>query len=174
MTFPAVHMRRPLPAAQLHGLSELPWAGLAALFSLGAAGLHFAVAPDHFGEYWLFGAFFVVCAWLQAAWSAAIVSRPSKLLLSIGVAGNLALAGLWLYTRLVAVPLGPDAGMPEVFGRVDELTIVFELATAAIAAGLLMHGWKRARRPMDWLSLIAGSVALTVLIAWVLGSSAIM
>ncbi len=155
-------------------IRELPWAGIAALLSLGAAGLHWAVAPDHFGEYWVFGAFFVLCAWLQAAWSVAITSRPSRFLLWIGIVGNLALAAFWLYTRAVQVPIGPDAGSPEAYGRVDELCVIFEVATAAVAAGLLAIGWQHVRRPSDWWVLVPSSVVMMALIGWVLWSSPIM
>ena len=43
--------------------------------SLGAAVVHFGYAPAHFSEYWLYGLFFVVVAWLQVLWAAAIVVR---------------------------------------------------------------------------------------------------
>jgi len=39
-----------------------------ALLSFGAAALHFAYAPTHFDEYWLYGTFFVTLAWAQLAW----------------------------------------------------------------------------------------------------------
>lgn len=176
-----------MTARQMHGQASraarfsgsvswraVPWAGLAALLSLGAGGLHFAVAPAHFDEYWIFGAFFVLCAWLQVAWSVAVTSRPSRWLLIVGIAGNLALAVLWFYTRAVAVPIGPAAGSPETYGRIDELCVVFEVATAAVAAGLLVLGWGHVRRHFDWWVLVPASAVMVVLIGWVLGSSQIM
>lgn len=114
---------------------------LAALLSIGAAGLHFAVGPAHFDEYLAFGWFFVVAAWLQALWAIAVVSAPSRLVMTVGLFGNLLVLGLWMWTRLVAVPLGPDAGHPESFALVDGLAAGFEAVVVVLAAWL----WRSAR-----------------------------
>lgn len=121
------------------GMPRVPLAWLAALLSLGAAGVHFAVAAEHFDEYWLYGWFFVVAAWLQALWAPAITSRRSRTLLFAGVGLNCVLVAIWLWTRLIAVPVGPLAGDAEAFGRPDALASALEagavLATVAMLAG---------------------------------------
>ncbi|MBO0692965.1 MAG: hypothetical protein J2P58_08715, partial [Acidimicrobiaceae bacterium] len=48
---------------------------LAVLATLCAV-IHFAVAGTHFQEYWAFGVFMVVAAWLQLAWAIAVTVRP--------------------------------------------------------------------------------------------------
>jgi hypothetical protein len=55
--------------------------GLSAL-SVGAAVVHFAVTFEHFREYALYGAFFLIISWAQLIWptgrfAAAAASRPS-------------------------------------------------------------------------------------------------
>ena len=44
--------------------------GAMAALSTGAAAIHFAVMFEHFGEYFLYGVFFLVLAWAQLVWPA--------------------------------------------------------------------------------------------------------
>ena len=55
--------------------------GLAAL-SVGAAAIHFAVVFEHFEEYALYGAFFLVISWAQLIWPVVLLWRVSRLWLS--------------------------------------------------------------------------------------------
>ena len=59
-----------------------------AMMSLATAVIHFAVAGQHFQEYWLYGVFMLVVAWLQVLWAILAVARPSRLLLGAGVILN--------------------------------------------------------------------------------------
>jgi hypothetical protein len=75
--------------------------GLAAL-SVGAAAIHFAVVFEHFAEYTLYGVFFLVISWAQLIWPAVLLWRPSRLWLSLGIAGNAIIivvyaAWVWLF-----------------------------------------------------------------------------
>ena len=71
--------------------------------SLGAAVVHFGYASAHFDEYWLYGLFFVVVAWLQLVWAAAVVVRPSRSLLIAGALGNAAVVAVWVASRTIGV-----------------------------------------------------------------------
>lgn len=51
---------------------------LAAL-SVGAAAIHFAVVFVHFGEYTLYGVFYLVISWAQVIWPVVLLCRPSRL-----------------------------------------------------------------------------------------------
>src|SRR5439155_574913 len=84
-----------------------------AMLSLGAAGIHFAVMSDHFNLTWYHGSFFAATAWLQLAWAVAIVVRPSRRLLLAGIIGNLVVAEIWLVSRTIGIPFGPDSGIAE-------------------------------------------------------------
>jgi hypothetical protein len=97
-----------------------------AMLSLGAAGVHFAVTGLHFGETWYHGTFFAMVAWLQLIWAVAILVQPSRRLLLAGVIGNLVVAEVWLVSRTIGIPFGPNAGTAEAVGFVDVLTTVFE------------------------------------------------
>ena len=42
---------------------------IASAAAAGSALVHFAVAPEHFAEWWGFGLFFVICAEVQLGWA---------------------------------------------------------------------------------------------------------
>jgi len=94
---------------------------VAAAATAAAAGIHFAVAPEHFQEWWGFGTFFVASGLAQLAWAA----LPSNT--AIGLSGNAALIALWAVSRTTGLPFGPDAGTPEAVGPVDLASIALEL-----------------------------------------------
>ena len=99
---------------------------VAAAASAAAAGIHFAVAPEHFQEWWGFGTFFVVSGTAQLAWA----SFPAKAW--IGIGGNALFIALWALSRTKGLPFGPDAGTPEAIGSIDVASVLLEL-TAVVA-----------------------------------------
>jgi hypothetical protein len=126
----------PEPARPGGDLSQYMRWGLA-LLSLGAAGIHFAVTGLHFGETWYHGTFFALVAWLQLIWAVALMVKPSRRLLLAGIIGNLAVAEVWLVSRTIGIPFGPNSGTAEAVGFVDVLTTVFEAAIVLGAVALL-------------------------------------
>jgi len=97
-----------------------------------AAAIHFAVIGEHFAEYWAFGAFFLVLAWFQAAWAVLIVVRPSRSLLLFCAIANGAVLVIWLWSRTLGLPIGPEAGETEPAELID--------VVATAAEGLLVVG----------------------------------
>jgi hypothetical protein len=144
--------------------TALRW--LAAFLSLGAAALHFAVAPEHFAEFAAFGWFFVIVAWMQAAWALTEVSTPRRWLLDAGILGNAGLVGLWLWTRVVAVPIGPGAGTAESFGAVDIVTALLEVGTLLACLGALEL--VRLNRRIPIAAIFAATVVVVATIGLVL------
>jgi FtsP/CotA-like multicopper oxidase with cupredoxin domain len=117
--------RLPIPQLRFRPSS---WTAIrAAFFTLGAAAIHAAVMPQHFQEYTLFGVFFLAAALGQAGLAAALLFSPSRLLAILGIEGNLALVALWLISRTVGVPIGPDPWRPETVGVADTAATVLEL-----------------------------------------------
>jgi hypothetical protein len=110
--------------------------GLAAL-SAGAAAIHFAVIFEHFNEYVLYGAFFLVIAWAQAIWAAVVLWRPSRPWLWLGIAGNAIILAVYLASRTTGLPFGPDNGHTEPFGALDVVSAIMEFALIAGCAALL-------------------------------------
>ncbi|HEX4428169.1 MAG TPA: hypothetical protein VHZ96_02755 [Frankiaceae bacterium] len=106
---------------------------LVVLASVAAAGVHFAVMPEHFEESDLYGAFFLVCASVQLVYAGLVLLRPTRSLIAIGALGNAALVLLWLATRTLGVPLGPSAGETESVGALDLIATTAEFIAVAAA-----------------------------------------
>jgi hypothetical protein len=107
---------------------------LAASAAAAAAFIHFAVAPEHFREWWGFGTFFVLCGEVQLGWAFLARRRPGKATVTTGLAGSLLLVALWSASRTTGLPLGPDPGVPEPVGTADMVAIALEVVTAACCA----------------------------------------
>ena len=107
----------------------------AAGLSLLGALLHLSVIPEHFEEWWGYGAFFLMVSFSQGLYTVAVLRWSWRPLLTIGIAGNYAVFVLHFITRTVGVPfLGPHAGKVEEIGAIDlaskwvELTLILVLA----------------------------------------------
>jgi hypothetical protein len=142
----------------------------AALSSAAAAAVHAVVMPEHFDESTLYGCFFLVTAIAQFGYAGLILWRPSRALLAAGLVANVAVVGLWLMTRLVAIPLGPAAGSREHFGGLDVLASSFEALFVVLAAVLVVRGVSAARsRRIHRLLLQPSSVAFAVVAGAAIG-----
>ncbi len=137
-------------------------AGVCAL-TLGAAGIHFAMAPDHFGEWWLFGVFFVTSAWLQIGLGALVVMRPSKQLFRFGFVIQSAILVLWVVTRTSGLPIGPGHWTAEPVAAVDSICSGFELAAAIGFAALLLPGFRSRVVPREFAAAFVGGVTVLTL-----------
>ncbi len=145
-------------------------AGLAAL-SAGAAAIHFAVIFEHFAEYVLYGVFFLIISWAQLIWAAAVVWRPGRLWLTLGIAGNALILVIYVASRTAGLPFGPDVASPEPVGGVDLVSGILELALIAGCAALL---WRPslADRPVRRRSGFAAIAALLAFPALVVAAAA--
>jgi hypothetical protein len=152
----AIGLRRDLP---------LPLS-VAAAAAAGAALVHFAVAPEHFREWWGFGTFFVLCGEAQLGWAFLARRRPGPLALSTGLAGSLLLVALWLVSRTVGLPLGPEPGVPEAAGTADVVAVSLELVTALACGRMLVAGPGRFARALPVRA--ATGLAAAGLTAWAL------
>jgi hypothetical protein len=110
---------------------------LAAVCSVSAGVVHAAVIQQHFEDYWLYGVFFVLTTVVQASWALAIVLRPTKALLLVGLAFNLAVAAAWVVTRSYGTIVGPDAAKPASVGFGDLWSTIAEVAIVLSAVALL-------------------------------------
>jgi hypothetical protein len=123
---------RPTPkrvaAAVPGGRAGVAWA------SAGAGLIHLAVCPSHFKEATAFGLFFAAAAAAQLWWAAAVWRNPTQRLLTIGAVGNAAVLALWLVTRTVGLPFGPEPGVAEAVGGPDLFAGVVELYIVAVVA----------------------------------------
>lgn len=147
---------------------SVTWCQAMATGSVSAALIHMAVMPGHFQQSVWYGSFFLGAALSQLAFAVVILVRPSYRLLVAGVAGSATIVVLWLATRVVGVPIGPDNGATEPFGLLDVVASVAELG--AVIAGLCalrvwraIPGW----RWSHWSTVmrVLGPASLTAAVA---------
>ena len=114
---------------------------IAAQLSLAAGVIHFIIMPEHFAEWWGYGAFFLVLAAAQILYAELLLYCPRPSLFLVGILGNLCVIALWAWTRTVAVPLfGPGAGEPEAVATIDIISKGVELALMIVLTALLRSG----------------------------------
>lgn len=119
---------RPLP--------QLPRAVVVmAAGSMGAAAAHTAVTEQHFDEATLLGGFFVLLALAQTGFAAVLLARPVRRVVELGVLANLGIVCLWVWTRIVGIPLGIAGGGREAVEVIDLVATGLEML--CVAAGLL-------------------------------------
>jgi hypothetical protein len=118
-----------------------------AILSLVAAVIHVWVMPEHFDEWWGYGAFFLIAAAAQALYAVAILRAPTPTLLWVGIVGNLAIIALWAITRTIGIPgFGPHAGEIEEIGQIDIVSKLVELLLI-IVLGVLLRTFQSPQRP---------------------------
>ena len=150
----------------------------AALLTLGAAAIHFSVAPDHLQEYPLFGILFLLTGTSQAVLAVLTLLRPRPLIFEVAIAIAAGCIAVWAISRTVGLPFGPNEKDITIYGT-DPLTILLQLLTSSGLAGvmtsflellaivmfaaLLARGPRSARRSRWWL---ASSVPSALVIAF--------
>jgi hypothetical protein len=124
-----------------------------------AAGvIHLEVAIPHFSEFALFGAFFVCLGIAQFLLGIAIYRRPMRGVLLVGAGISLAVAGLWVASRTVGLPIGPEPWTAEPVGVLDSLATADELLLALIVAWRLGGaGAGGLRRGVGYATTVTGS-----------------
>jgi hypothetical protein len=137
---------------------------LAAL-SLGAGGIHFAVAGGHFDVSWWHGTFFAVVGWLQLSWAVAVIVTPTRRLLVLGALGNTAVVATWAVSRLWGVPVGPDAWTREPVSFADALATGFEVGIVVASLAVLARpalAQRPIRAPLGLAGIGLSGVAVAV------------
>lgn len=140
----------------------------AAALSFSAACVHGSVMVSHFREYVLFGLFFAIVTPLQITWAELVRRAPqARRLLAAGAFGNAAVVVVWLVSRTVGLPFGPQALETEAVGFKDLLATYAELMIVVLVAALL---WQRSARPVPgWTLAVAWAVAAVGLVAALVG-----
>jgi hypothetical protein len=116
----------------------------------GAAGvIHLVMVPSHMDEWALEGIGFALAGWFQLVFAALVLLKPSKVLLTAGIAVNAALIAAWAVSRTAGIPFGPHAGHPETASFIDLACVGIEAGLIALAALLVARpefgsSWTRA------------------------------
>lgn len=118
---------------------------LLAVGLVGSAAIHAAVVPEHLAEWPAAGTFFVVLTIGELALGLAVLVRLTRPVL-VSAAGVSAVALLlWLSSRTVGLPVGPEPWTPEAVGLADVVCCLLEVVTLIAAVALLL----RSSRPAD-------------------------
>jgi len=119
---------------------------MAVVFTLGAAMSHVWAMPEHFGEWWLYGALFLLVASLQGFYGVALWRWAGRTVFILGMGGNLAIVGFYLATRTVGVPFGPHVGEVEAVGGLGLTATMCEVALVITLAVLFWIGARESIR----------------------------
>ncbi|MET0896535.1 MAG: hypothetical protein ABWY45_01350 [Mycobacterium sp.] len=131
-------------------------ARLAALASLGAAVIHFAVAPAHWHEWMPAGVFFFAVAGVQLLWARVVLTRTTTPVLAAGIALNVGAVALWALSRTAGAPFGPHAGEAEVIQAADLCALLLQIYVV-MGAGWV---WYRGLRGEPVAALVSAVVLL--------------
>ncbi len=136
-----------------------------AIISIATAVIHFAVSGEHFQEYWLFGVFMLVVAWLQLSWAMLAIARPSRLLLWGGAILDTAVVVVYIVTRTIGDVIGPTPRVLEPFGFGDGLCTVLEAMVVAGCGWLIVsrQDFRVSRRHLVVVPSAAGVVTAALL-----------
>ncbi len=108
---------------------------IVAWLSLAAGVIHAVAMIDHFSHWWLYGLFFMVLTYGQVLWGAGLLRKPATdRNLRFAAYANLAIVAVWIYSRSIGVPIGPEAGSPEPVGVMDVAAALDEIALAVYVA----------------------------------------
>ncbi len=117
------------PAAAVDAVKIVAW------LSITAGAIHAIAMVDHFTHWWLYGAFFLALTYGQVLWGDALLRKPaSDRNLMRGAIANLAIVAVWVYSRAIGVPIGPETGSPEPIGSMDVAATLDQLILAAYVA----------------------------------------
>lgn len=96
-----------------------------------------------------YGVFFMVASTAQAAWSILVLLRASRLRILAGAIGNGVVIALFIGSRIVGIPFGPEAFRPEELSGLGIAASASELGLVVLAlyvARVLFPGAIQPRR----------------------------
>lgn len=101
----------------------------AAVLTLGAAAIHFAVVREHLEVYFLYGIFFIGLGITQLVLAIGILFAPQRRLFIAAAMGTLGVIGLYIASRTTGLPIAPEPWRPEPVGFPDVAATLMEAIT---------------------------------------------
>lgn len=107
------------------------------LLSLVAGWIHFAFVSSHWDYWWAYGAFFLGCGVFQSLLAPALLRWPGSWTALVGIAGNVGIIGMYLWSRIYAIPMGPHKGVLERVTAVDLGCTAAEVLLVGVLLGIV-------------------------------------
>ena len=139
---------------------------VAGALAWGSALVHVVAAIDHYGESRLFAALFVVSAALQFVTGWAMCRRPSRGALVSAVVLSLGIAAVWVMSRTVGLPIGPEHWAPEEIGSLDVISTADELVLVWLVA---IYAWRAPRLVAASAKTVGGVLVVVSVLGFMLG-----
>jgi uncharacterized membrane protein HdeD (DUF308 family) len=108
-----------------------------AVLSLAAGWIHFAFVASHWRDWWAYGAFFLATGIFQAMLAPALLRWPNMWTALTGIAGNVAIIGMYVMSRTYRIPMGPHEGTVEKATIVDLTCTAGEIVLVAVLLGMV-------------------------------------
>jgi hypothetical protein len=126
---------------------------------MAAGWIHLAFISSHWRDWWAYGAFFLATGVFQALLAPALLRWPGARTALVGIAGNLAIVGMYVLSRTNGIPMGPHDGVVESATAIDLACTAGEIVLVGVLLGMVAP---RRRRLILDLLVLAG-VALWLL-----------
>lgn len=138
-------------------------ARLAGVANVGSAAIHFVMTPVHLQGSAVFGVGFLVAAWAQLGVATWLLRGGSRRPHVASLAVNVVIAGVWLVSRTVGLPVG--GGAREAVAFTDATATGLELLAVVLAVAALAPPGRRQRRLTGIAAAGATSVGTVVVVA---------
>lgn len=119
-----------------------------------AGAVHAVAGPEHLAEWWAYGLFFFAAAAYQVAYGLLLLTQGVEgwggwvavrgMVYRAGIVLTLGIIVLWVVSRTVGVPIGPEAFEREPVGGLDAISKAIEAALVIVLARL---SWLASRAP---------------------------
>lgn len=130
------HIR--LPGLATSGVDEGPrgpWLrAIAALMALAAGIIHLAQIGPHVEESWVFAAFFLIVGIIQVLAAALLLRTWPVVWFRVGLVGSAAVIVIWVASRTLGLPFGPEPGEVEAVAAPDAAASLAEAITVVVLA----------------------------------------
>jgi hypothetical protein len=126
----------------------------AAVLSLVAGLVQLRLVPQHFEEWWAYGAFFLVAALAQSLYATVLLLWPKGVILLAGMAGNSLAVLTYLVTR------SPGTGHASDIGVLDALVTASGVGMVAALGFLLLSRLSQEGRTVGLVAILAASFGL--------------
>jgi len=153
---PSADAARPAGAQRTAQAAPLPVRSqtlvIVAALAAAAGAIHAVAMVDHFDHYWLYGAFFLVVTYAQILWGIWVYRHPQdRRALVAGAVGSLVVVAVWVVSRTVGVPVGPDAWEAESIGAMDLVATIDQVVLAAFVVAIVAPSSRLGAR-LRWLA----------------------